>query len=275
MTVLAYVESSAYRVEVAKRLAQALVADVGLDGLLSGGSSLASDILGALGEDIGGLVRQAVDDTIKAAIARGLIEVPDAAAVAEAEQAVQKVLEAANGPLAAALDRLGASVDSMAAGTSEEAVAASLASAATTQALLAPIASILSSTAAGAIKAAESAVQTEAVATYQEAATADNPDAEPPLFEWQTVEDDKVCEDLMENSCRPRHGLQLTYDEWGAFGYPGDADSPTLCAIYAKGDFSNCRCVLIPAGSAAGSPTPINVADAIAAGRQRALGEAA
>ena len=195
-------------------------------------------------------------------------------AEATLQAAVERVLSAARDQLLARLADLSATVDRMIASTSLEAVQASLASTATSEALLAPVSSILTAAAAGVVQAVEADVNAEAVASTHEQATQDGEDV--PLFEWQTVQDDRVCSDVLENSCEPRHGQQLTYDEWGVFGMPGDPDSPTICAIYARNaGASNCRCVLIPAGSAVASPTPIQAADAIKAGRDRALAEAA
>jgi hypothetical protein len=92
---------------------------------------------------------------------------------------------------------------------------------------------------------------------------------EEPMMEWETREDDKVCDDLFENSCAPRHGEESTLEEWGAFGEPGSEN--LICTIYAKGAFSNCRCVLRAAGGAGKMSGPINVAAAAEAGKQRAI----
>jgi hypothetical protein len=272
--VLSFVEGSEYRRTLARELAKRLVGEIGVTALLEGGDQIADDLLAVLGEDIAGLTRQALADAIRHAGAMGLATVDDAAAAATVQDAIERVMTAARASLTARLADLDATVARMIGASSSEAVLASLASQATSEALLAPIVATLSAAAAGAVQAVEADIATEAAAQTHEQAIGGG-DA-PPLFEWQTREDDRVCEDVFENSCAPRHGKQLQFDEWGIFGMPGDPDAPTICAIYAKNPgASNCRCVLIEAGSAASTPTPVNITDAAKAGRDRALAEAA
>lgn len=276
MTVLQFISASEYRKERARILAKALSSALSVDALLEGGDLVAEDLLTVLGDELADLLRQALADARAHAEANGLVPINEAEAIVTLNAALDRVLGAARQQLLARLADLDASVTRMLDATSAEAVTASLASTATTEALLAPIASVLTSAAAGAIQAVEGDLAREAVAATHEQAMQDGGASEPQLFQWQTVQDDKVCSDILENSCEPRHGRELTYDEWGVFGYPGDPDSPTICSMFAKNaGASNCRCNLLPAGSAVSSPTPINAADAISAGRQRALDEAA
>lgn len=272
MTVLQFISASEYRKEAARILARSLVSDLSVQTLLEGGAQVAQDLLTVLRDEIAHLLDQALTDAKVHAIALGLEPVDEAAALATVQAAIDRVFGAANDQLVARLSDLDATISRMLDATSAEAVQASLASEGTAGALLAPVSSVLAAAAAGAVQAIEGDLAREAVATTAEAAPADAP----LLFEWQTREDDKVCEDILENSCRPRHGRQLTYDEWGVFGYPGDPDSPTICSIFSRNSgSSNCRCALLPAGSEAATPAPVNIADAAASGRQRALEEAA
>lgn len=271
---LAFVEASEYRKELARQLARNLISQVGVDTLIDGGEQAASDLVTVLGEELAGLTRQAVSDAVSHAVADGLVEVDEASALETMRAAVARVLTSAQAQLASRLAELDATVSRILAASGADTLAASLAAPATSEALLSPILSILTGAAAGAIQAVEADVRTEAVAVTRERGGAEG--EQPPLFEWQTREDDKVCEDIIENSCAPRHGRQLTWEEWGIFGYPGDPDAPTICAIYAKNPgASNCRCVLIPANSAASTPAPVNISQAAKAGRDRALKEAA
>ncbi len=52
------------------------------------------------------------------------------------------------------------------------------------------------------------------------------------LERWQSVQDDRVCED-----CEARHGSVQTHAEWEADGLPGSRN--TVCN-------GNCRCILVP-----------------------------
>lgn len=267
MTVLAFVEESEYRKELARQLGKGLLAEVGLDALLDGGDDLADELLELLSKDLAGLMRQALRDALAHAEFLGLSELAADDAAAALKQAEARVLKAARAVLATRLDELGETVERMIDRTGRQAVEAALGTTAVAEALLGPIVSVLSSTGAGLIQAVESDLHLQAVAATEEKAD------EPLLFEWETREDDRVCDDVLENSCRQRHGEQMTLAEWELFGLP--QGETLLCSIYAKGDFSNCRCRLIPAGSAFASVEPIRIADAAAAGKERAQKEAA
>lgn len=52
------------------------------------------------------------------------------------------------------------------------------------------------------------------------------------MLRWQSVQDDRVCED-----CEARHGSVQTLAEWEADGLPGSRN--TICN-------GNCRCELVP-----------------------------
>ena len=273
MGVLEFVANSEYRKERARQLARALTAEVGVDALLNG--ALADDLLAALAEDLTGLARQALRDVVAHAVADGFDEITEAEAAATMRQAIERVIASVRAGLGVRLAELEAAIAAMLSGSSAEAVQASLGSAAMRDALLAPIAGLLAQAGAGIIQAVEADVRTEAVAQHVESVQQE--DEQPVLFEWQTREDDRVCGEgeIIEVSCSARHGKQLTYEEWGDFGYPGDPNSPTICSIYSGAGLSRCRCGLIPAGSAASTPTPVKITDAAKAGRERALKEAA
>lgn len=275
MSVLEFVESSEFRKTRAKQVAQALVAEIGLDALVDGGDGLADDLLAVLAEDLAGLAGQASRDAIAHAVAMGFDEIDAVDAAATLRGAIERVLAAAAPELRSRLAALVATLDAMIAGSSVEAVQASLASEAVRTGLLGTIGSFLASTAAGVIQAVEAETEHEAAAAMVEKAQQGN--AAPPLLEWQTREDDNVCgpTEVFEVSCSARHGKQLTWEEWEVFGFPGSADAPTICAVFAGPGKSKCRCTFIPAGSAASTPTPVRITDAAKAGRERALKEAA
>lgn len=268
MTVLAFVEASEYRKELARRLARALLEQIDPEEL---GAADADELLDLLLEDLSGILRQAVRDTLAHAETLGLGAVGESEAAATQKAAIDRVLGSVRELLATRLGELEASLGAMVAASGAEAVRASLGAAAVKEALLAPVASVLAQAAAGLVQGVEADVAMEAVASAVEAAP------EPPLMEWQTREDEKVCnaDGIFEASCLPRHGKALLLEEWAAFGLPGDPNSPTICAIYAGPGRSFCRCWLILAGSLASTPEPIQVAEAIKAGKERALKEAA
>ncbi len=266
--ILDFVEGSEYRKQVARQLAKRVAADIDLEDLIDQGEGYTDDLLlalfAALTEEV---LRQAAREARDHARVLGLSVLDGATVGAIVERTLEPVLEEALTTLTARVSELSRAVSRMLdAGVSEDIVRASLASETGSAALLAPVMSVLTSTAAGMVNAIEKAVLDESAAqTVLDAA--DNGDNEP-LFAWQTREDDRVCEDLFENSCAPRHGQELTLDEWGAFGIPGSEN--TICSIYAKGAFSNCRCVLESATNVGRMPAPIKIAVAIERGRRRA-----
>ena len=80
--------------------------------------------------------------------------------------------------------------------------------------------------------------------------------------------DNDVCDDDFDNSCAPRHGWNLSLDEWDQVGQPGDQN--LICSMYAKGGGSNCRCVLVPGSETEPLPGPYDVSAATKAGRDAA-----
>ncbi|HQQ75766.1 MAG TPA: hypothetical protein PLB01_00305 [Thermoanaerobaculia bacterium] len=266
---LRYVESSEYRKEYARQLAKRLAADMDIRRVIDEGGdyafSLLDDLVGKIKES---LLVDAVADARAHAKALGLEGLSDfeirqvvAASVENVGTEAMHGLEARLAELDRALTRMedgGASLATIRASVTAEGAA---------KGLLSGLSSVLTSTAAGIVADIESNVLRSAAFGTDQKMREDDPDAEPPLWRWETREDDKVCEDLYENSCAPRHGDELTMEEWGAFGEP---QSPNLiCSIYAKGAFSNCRCVLEPANAAA-NPEPLNITEAAARGRERA-----
>ena len=57
---------------------------------------------------------------------------------------------------------------------------------------------------------------------------------------WQAILDDRTCPD-----CNERHGMTATYDDWIDLGLP--TWGATRCGF-------NCRCKLVPAGTALDTP---------------------
>lgn len=267
MTVLDFVRGSEYRKQVARNVAAALAGRIEIDALLAGGGAyaerLVDDLLGDLIEEV---IRQAVRDARSHAGALGLAALTGTRLDATVDAAVTRVLEEAITGLGEAVEAAGRSVLRMqAAGVADSVIARALSADAGGTAILAPVVAVLRSTGAGLVNAVEGAVLTESaiVLTEQE--------PEEVLFAWQTREDDKVCEDVFENSCAPRHGQDLTLEEWEAFGLPQSENM--ICGMFAKGSTSNCRCVLENANNESRSPSPIKVADAVKAGREQADAE--
>ena len=54
------------------------------------------------------------------------------------------------------------------------------------------------------------------------------------LYQWQTMEDDEVCEDCLERSTWP----PMDIADWMKEGLPGTAEAETQCG-------KNCRCELV------------------------------
>src|SRR5262249_17440294 len=125
------------------------------------------------------------------------------------------------------------------------------------EALMSPFESILRDTASGLL----SSVQTGVLDAG--AHSVDDPAAE---FSWETMQDGRTCFEQFENSCEPRHGWNLTLEEWDSVGRP-QAEN-LICSIYAKGAFSNCRCFLSASDVAEKSPKSVDVSAAVAAGRE-------
>ncbi len=276
--VLTFVEGSEFRKETARILARKLVEQAGVGTLIAGGGSVVDDLLAALTEDLSGLSGQALRAAIQHAAEVGFSGVSTAEAEATMEAAIARVVAAVRGQLQTRLDELAASVDAMVAGSSEDAVRTALATSSVSEALLAPVSSLLAQTGAGIVQAVEADVANEAVAQHEEAARANaSPDEQPTLYEWEARLDGNECgqDEVFEVSCAARHGQQLSFDEWQAFGMPGDPDAPTICAIYAGSGRSFCRCRIRPADAAGASPSPIRIEDAAKAGRDRAAKEAA
>jgi hypothetical protein len=255
---LAYVHDSEYRKELARLIAAGFLSDADLATLLNGGpdaiDELVQRLFGKLDEK---LLPQAISDAAAHALALGLAALAAPRVLAEAR--LTDVMAEAITQMDTRLEEVSRAVDrAVGAGASDEAIRAAVSTDAGREALLAPIESLLKATGAGIIGSAESAVIGGAAAF----AAQEDPAM---LFSWQTRQDDRVCEDVFENSCAPRDGNELTLEEWDAFGQP--QGETLICTIYAKGAFSNCRCVLENAESRGAAPGPINISAAIAAGK--------
>jgi hypothetical protein len=176
-------------------------------------------------------------------------------------------LDAARPALASALIPVDQRIsDMLDAGVSPSTITAALSSDLTRDALLAGFVGVAKSAAATYIQELDRAIAEAAADATVDAA--DDEDG-PPNFEWLAITDGKTCDDLIENSCLPRHNTVMTMDEWEELGRPGAAN--LICSIYAKSG-SFCRCVLMESGKVGSSQVlnPIDVTDAIRAGKERA-----
>lgn len=126
----------------------------------------------------------------------------------------------------------------------------------TLEELLHPVELVEEQTSAGMVAVIEQTVQE----TGREALALEEPES---LFVWVTAEDERVCEDLFENSCAPRAGEALLMDEWEIFGNP-QAEN-LICTMFAKGGGSNCRCWLDATGESAGA-SPVSISSAVMEG---------
>jgi hypothetical protein len=184
---------------------------------------------------------------------RQLVEAVFDTAEADAEVAFQN-----------AVDRLRAQVDRMAAeGLAPEAVSKAL-SAKGGQALK----DIVTRTLSGAAQGAVGRVIEDGLAFGREVRLAgvQNPDSV--TWTWVTMGDDRVCEDLFENSCSPRHGSARPLSQWEKFGLP---QGPHLvCSLFSKGGGSNCRCFLAESDLFEVPVKPFDASEALKAGRARA-----
>lgn len=265
---LAFVEGSEYRKQAARLLAKRLASNVELLDIVEQGEGYTDEILGELLALLSSrLLREAAIDARAHAGTLGLA-ILDGPGL---DRAVDGVLADVMGE---AMDTLGARVGELVravarmvdAGLGDAVIRSALGSESGSGALMAPVVAVLAATGAGMINAVEKIVLEESTALTL--VKSEERGEEPPLFEWETREDGRVCEDVFENSCLPRHGEELPLDEWGIFGEPSSEN--LICSMYAKGAFSNCRCVLRRVGAEGRSPDPINIRDAAEAGRRRA-----
>jgi len=269
---LEFVQGSEYRKQIARELAKRVAQGITVEEILADPATYGDDLLGGL---LNLLRTQVIDAAAEAARLHaadlGLYVVDSGEIAALVDETLSTVIQEAVSNLDNAIQSVARAIGRMQdTGVAEDVIAAALGTDTGSGALLAPVVSVLTQSGAGMVNSVEKAVLQASVTATDLLATQQGAD-EPQLFEWETREDDKVCEDVFENSCAPRHGEQLTSDEWDAFGAPGSEN--LVCTIYAKGAFSNCRCVLRAANSAGRSPAPINTAEAAAAGKEQALRE--
>lgn len=270
MNTTAFVESSEYRKELAREIARRILAAIDVRELLNDPAGYSADMLEALVRKLkADILADAVRDArAHSATALGLAPLTAAELDRLVTARVKTVVEEAQLQLDTRASEASRQINrTLDAGASVNAVLKSLEGQGGRSALLAGLLGILSQTGAGLVGETERAIIEGAGAKVVD--IADYRNEPPPLFEWETRQDDRVCEDVFENSCIERHGRALTWDEWGAFGRPGSEN--LICSIYAKGAFSNCRCVLRDAGMAEGrSASPLSITTAIEAGRLRA-----
>lgn len=156
-----------------------------------------------------------------------------------------------------------------AAGVSDAVIARAVTAEASKAALLAPLMAAVRSAAAAVVQDVERSVITAAADLMAAMVTDAGDEADgPPQFVWLTVGDDSVCEDEVENSCAPRHGMAAYMEQWDELGGPGAPN--LLCSVYAKGGRSNCRCVLELAGDRERPAGPVDVAATIRDAKERA-----
>jgi hypothetical protein len=270
-----HVESSEFYKEVARLSAVAIIAASSLDEMLHSPALYVDNFLAALLDVFDGHRDGIIDEARSYAAALGLVEVPLEDANAIADDAERGLLTDSRDALSAALipvdDRISEMLDS---GISAETISKSFESDATRDALL----SGFIATARGAASAwvndidrgiAEAAADAIDEAAAADAAISETQDDEPPNFEWLAVIDGRTCDDQIENSCAPRHGVVMTMSEWEEMGRPG---APNLiCSIFSKTG-SSCRCLLLESGKTGRSEVvnPVDVSEAIKAGRDRA-----
>ncbi len=262
--VLAHVERVEYLKELARLIAQRIGDDVDLQDALSNPDfvdSLIADLVDALeGRNV---ITGAASNASKFAATVGLSELSEEDRRTLITETVSQVTAEGSSIISAEVDRLTARVASMtAAGVGDEVVAAAIGA----SDLGSSLSSALVSVAGSIVTQLERDTLDQARADFApETATADEP---PPDWRWVTMEDDRVCDGVLENSCAPRHGQELSEDEWSFMGQPGGFN--LICSYYAKGPSSNCRCFLEPADGAATSPSPVNISSAIESGKSRA-----
>lgn len=270
--VLAHVE----RVEYLKELARLIANDIGdkvdlQDALTDPGfvESLIDDLVSAL-EDRK-ILTGAASNASRFAATIGLDSLSEDDRHTLLADTVAQVMEKGGEILSATVKGLIDKVGAMSAsGVGDEVIAAAVSA----SDLASGISSSLSSIAGSIVTQIERDTLSQARDDFStppvEAQAAQTPDV-PPDWRWVTMEDDRVCEGVLENSCAPRHDQELSEEEWAFMGSPGGFN--LICSYYAKGPSSNCRCFLEPAEGSRTSPSPVNVSAAIASGKSRAEDE--
>ncbi len=270
--VLAHVERTEYLKELARLIAKDIGDEVDLEKALTDpgfAENLIDDLIGALEDHR--VLTGAASNASRFAATIGLDSLSESDRHELLADTVAQIMEQGGEIVGSAVKTLVDRVGQMsAAGVGDEVISAAIGA----SDLGASISSSLASIAGSIVTQIER--DTLAQAREDFSTPTDGPqDAqapeEPPDWRWVTMEDDRVCEGVIENSCAPRHDQELSEDEWGFMGLPGGFN--LICSYYAKGPSSNCRCFLEPAEGSRTSPSPVNVSAAIASGKSRAEDE--
>jgi hypothetical protein len=259
--VLTRVEIDAYLREIARDIADTIIAGADVNELLLDPQSFIDDILATMLYALGPLTTQAAQAAQDFAEEIGM-QVLDEQEVAQLTQQSHSSMFAL---LPALLGTAYAGITDILAGTlnagvTEDALARALNRPATGEALLARMRSTMRNAAQTLVTEVANTVIEHSTERYanQTATT---------QYSWFTTSKNP-CEDSIENSCAPRHGMVLLYKTWEEIGLPR---SPILLCSQIR---ANCKCFIEPAWKK--NPlllNPVDIRPAIAAGRQRAMVE--
>lgn len=264
--ILERVEASEYRKELARLLAEGLIDESDLEEIRDDPEAWILAFLAALVASLRAPSSEAAEDAAGTAGDAGL-EQPDpetrAAIRAEAER--EFIEQAGAALLAALLPLRDVLIRAEREGVEPETMAAALGGT-TGTGLLGSVRSAAKRQAVSLIQATERAVLRQALEqTSRPSSSAATPD---PVYTWITLQDDNVCEGFVEEACRHRHGQQRTLERWRAIGLPG---APNLRCSSRQ---PNCRCMLEFSSESPSVPEPVEVGEAIKAGKARAAREA-
>jgi hypothetical protein len=262
--ILAHVESLEYTKELARQIAEQLVDQYEVKEIIDDPQGFTDSILAALVllllPHAKAVAAEAADYAGELALAD--ISGKDLAAIVDESQA--KFLAFAQPALQLETDRLAARVqDMLAGGAALTTLTAVLASPATKEALLAPMIGLTRRLAASWIQFVERDVNDAAVLATERAQLM------PVTLTWVAVMDRNTCDGEVEFACAPRHGMAATLAEWSAMGMPGS--SVLICSMHSPRGGSACRCLLAINEMAAGVAAPVRAAQAIRAGKDRAI----
>lgn len=257
-----HVEEIEFLKEAARREVVRILDQASVEEIIDDPDAFIASVVAAVLVRIRQRARAAAIEAHDYALALGLSALTDAEIDAVVGQAEERFISAGSVSMATALVPIIARLEQMrAAGVAGSTIAASLQAQATREAMLATLYSATKSAAAVYIQ--------DIARTIAEVAAEASAELEGAvLFRWIAIMDDATCDDLIENSCAPRHNTELTFAEWGELGQPG---APQLiCSIYARSG-SFCRCGLERVDDApVRLLNPVNVGDSVRAGRRRA-----
>lgn len=264
-----HVEDAEFYKEVARLTAVSLLGKVSLDEMLRSPAQFVDDFLAALLNEMTDYKGDIADEALSYASDLGLAALDGDMVDAIVQDAERNLLTDSRARLMSALIPVDERISNMLdAGVSADTISKSLASEATRDALLAGFIATARSASAGYVQDIERGI-VETSADETVTAAQDSGEEEPPNFEWLAILDGRACDDAIENSCAPRHGVVMTMDQWEEMGRPGAAN--LICSIFSKGA-SPCRCVLLESGKTGTSEVlnPVDVTEAIKAGKERA-----